>query len=672
MSEVFLTVINMSISASWIVLAVLLLRVFLKKAPKWITVLLWGIVGVRLICPVTVESVLSLIPSAQTVSPDIMMDWTPQIDTGIPLVNNAVNPIITGSFAPDPTASANPLQIWIPVWAVFWLAGIGVMLIYTLVSCWRVKRKVREAVFLREQIYQSEAVGSPFVFGMLRPKIYLPLSMEPQDMELVIAHEQAHIRRKDHFWKPMGFLILTLHWFNPLMWLGYVMLCRDIELACDEKVISQLDTELKADYSQALLTCSVRRRTIAACPLAFGEVGVKDRIKAVLDYKKPAFWIIVVAIVLCAAAAVCFLTDPASEPLKNIEDMTLRAITEETVSVWVSDGVAYESAGAISQELLQELSDIRISPKEISQNRAENRDKSHTLVLQSAEDAAPTAYSYLKGLYIHFNGDFTAVWVNDGVKPTLSYRVIDPEKAQALYTRIANIADNGQTVTDDTAAEGMILDQIQFDIDADGEELCVLSSGPTSGVFTFVVSAYSQNRLKYKNTFTGPAVDFHFEGTPGEDLRLVGYQCVLVLKVDDEDNIFIFGIISGEDDVEYHWWGEQGADSSYVPVPEIEEAYESTSCIDIDSCYKAEEFVTTKTHYALSDGTWMADCQVYQYRLTVTGKMPNAAKNTTYVILSNMKNISFGQAWRASGYSSDMADYFDPADAVIVGHRLFS
>ncbi len=310
MTEFFVSVVNMSISAGWIVLAVLLLRVLLKKAPKWITVLLWGIVAVRLICPISLESIISLIPSPQTISPEIMLDRSPEINTGIPALNQVVNPMISSSFAPDPATSANPLQILIPLAAVGWIIGMAVLLGYSAVSYFCLKRKIGTAVLLREGIFQSEQVISPFVLGFIKPKIYLPFRMEEQEMEYVVAHEQAHIRRKDHWWKPLGFLILSIHWFNPLIWLGYILLCRDIELACDEKVIKELDTEQKADYSQALLACSVNRRMIAACPLAFGEVGVKKRIKSVLHYKKPAFWLVVVAALAAIAAALCFLTNP--------------------------------------------------------------------------------------------------------------------------------------------------------------------------------------------------------------------------------------------------------------------------------------------------------------------------------------------------------------------------
>lgn len=300
----------MSISASWVVIAVLTLRFCLKKAPKWVNVLLWGIVAVRMVFPFSIESVLSLIPSAETISPSIMMEQSPSVQTGVPALNHVINPVISGSFTPAPGASANPLQIWIPVLAGIWLFGIAALFLYSAVSYWRLRRKVCEAVILRGNIYQSEKVCSPFVLGIIRPKIYLPYHMDSREMDHVIAHEQTHIRRKDHWWKPLGFLLLTTHWFNPLMWLSYILLCQDIELACDEKVIRKMSNEQRADYTQALVACSVDRRLITACPLAFGEIGVKERVKSVMNYKKPAFWIVLASVIVCAVIAVCFLTNP--------------------------------------------------------------------------------------------------------------------------------------------------------------------------------------------------------------------------------------------------------------------------------------------------------------------------------------------------------------------------
>lgn len=312
MSEFFLKIFNMSISASWIILAVIVLRLLLKKAPKWINVLLWGIVAVRLICPLTFESEMSLIPSTETI-PTQTLTSTPQINTGIPTINSTLNPVIQEStISVSPTESVNVLQLLISIISKVWIIGIALMLTYSVICYIRIRKKIGTAVLLRDNIYQSETVASPFVLGIIFPTIYLPFSISEQDIESVIAHEQAHIKRKDYIWKPLGFLLLTLHWFNPLVWFGYILLCRDIELACDEKAIKHMNIEQRADYSQALLACSVNRRTIAACPVAFGEVDVKNRIISVLNYKKPTFWIILIAIISSIVIAACFLTNPVN------------------------------------------------------------------------------------------------------------------------------------------------------------------------------------------------------------------------------------------------------------------------------------------------------------------------------------------------------------------------
>ena len=313
MNELFLKIINMSISASWLVLAVLILRFVLKKAPKWINVLLWGIVAIRLICPFSFESTLSLIPSAETIPLNIGMDTTPTINSGISAINNAVNPIISQSNTPMAGASVNLLQITIGIYEYIWIFGMIALALYTAISYWRLRRKVDTAVRYKDNIFQSENVSFPFVLGIIKPRIYLPFKMNGQYLEYVVAHEQAHICRKDHWWKPLGFLLLMIHWFNPLMWLAYVLLCRDIELACDEKVIKELGNEQRGDYTQALVACSVNRRMIAACPLAFGEVSVKERVKSVMNYKKPAFWVIIIAVIICVGVAVCFLTNPKQD-----------------------------------------------------------------------------------------------------------------------------------------------------------------------------------------------------------------------------------------------------------------------------------------------------------------------------------------------------------------------
>lgn len=310
MTELFLELVNRSVEASWLVLAVLVLRLVLRRAPKWTAVLLWALVGLRLTLPFTVESALSLLPSSHTVQQDILFSSQPAVYSGVGLVDRAVNPVLQSAFTPDPAASANPLQLVVPVLALVWAVGVAVLAVNTAFSWLGLRRRLAQAVLLRDNIYQSERVVSPFVFGLARPGIYLPFPLDSGTMEHVIAHEQAHITRRGHWWKPLGFAITAVYWFNPLLWVAYFLFCRDIELACDERVVRGMDPARRADYAQALLRCSAGPRRLAACPLAFGEADVKNRVKQALYYKKPAFWVVLAAVLLCAGAAVAFLTDP--------------------------------------------------------------------------------------------------------------------------------------------------------------------------------------------------------------------------------------------------------------------------------------------------------------------------------------------------------------------------
>lgn len=310
MENIFLKLLNMSITAGWLVLALLLFRIVFKRAPKWINASLWILVAIRLVCPFSPESIFSLIPSAETVPEDIMYSASPQIHSGIEAFNSTVNPFISESLAPTVENSANPMQIWVFIACVLWLSGVFAMLLYSVISYAVLRKRVGESIALHGNVRICDRIESPFILGIIKPIIYLPSRMEDGDMEYVIAHENAHLKRGDHLWKPFGFLLLSIYWFNPLLWVGYVLLCRDIELACDEKVIRELGADSKKPYSQALVNCSASHRAVAACPLAFGETGVKQRIRSVLSYKKPALWIIIAALTVSAVLALCFLTNP--------------------------------------------------------------------------------------------------------------------------------------------------------------------------------------------------------------------------------------------------------------------------------------------------------------------------------------------------------------------------
>lgn len=314
MSGIFLKLLNLSISASWLVLVVLALRLVLKRAPKWVNVLLWGMVALRLMVPFSIESALSLIPSAETLSPEVVrFDPAPTITSGVTIIDNAVNPSLSEHFAAVPTASVNPLYVWTYLAGWVWLIGLAAMIAYVLVSYLRLRRRVSASIRLRENIYVCDEVASPFILGIVRPRIYLPSALDEAQRGSVLSHERAHLARRDHWWKPLGFALLAVYWFNPLLWLAYTLLCRDIELACDERVLRGMDAGQVKDYSSALLACSVPRRMLAACPLAFGEVGVGARVKNALRYKKPAFWVVAASVIVCIVVAVCFLTNPRTD-----------------------------------------------------------------------------------------------------------------------------------------------------------------------------------------------------------------------------------------------------------------------------------------------------------------------------------------------------------------------
>ena len=314
MAAVFLKLLNLSISASWLVLAVLALRLISKRSPKWMNVLLWGIVALRLVLPFSIESALSLIPSAETLSPEVVrFDPAPTITSGVEFIDNAVNPSLSESFAAAPLASVNPLYVWTEIAGWVWLIGLGAMLLYALASYLRLRRRVSVSLPIQDNIYLCDAISSPFILGVVKPHIYLPSGLDEVQRQNVLSHERAHLARCDHWWKPLGFALLAVYWFNPVLWLAYTLLCRDIELACDERVIRTMDESAVKTYSTVLLACSMPRKAVITCPLAFGEVGVKERVKNALHYKKPAFWVVAASVAVCVVVAVCFLTSPPTD-----------------------------------------------------------------------------------------------------------------------------------------------------------------------------------------------------------------------------------------------------------------------------------------------------------------------------------------------------------------------
>ena len=316
--DIFLKVLNMSITAGWFLLAVLGIRLIFRRMPRWTICFLWGAAAIRLICPFFVESRFSILPGMEPIKTSAVVEgevqnYIPSIDMHLSIVENTINPILTESFAYNESESAAPLQIVTYVAGMAWACGMILLTICAVISMIKLHRLVREAICVKDNIHICDAVKSPFILGMIRPRVYLSSALNEKETDYILAHEAAHLARKDHWWKLLGYLLLCIHWFNPLCWAAYATFCKDIELACDERVIRSMTIHEKKEYSKVLLSCTRQRSLIMVCPLAFGEVGIKERVKAILNYKKPTLWIMITAVAVFAISAICFLTDPIDE-----------------------------------------------------------------------------------------------------------------------------------------------------------------------------------------------------------------------------------------------------------------------------------------------------------------------------------------------------------------------
>ena len=681
----------------------------------------------------------------------------------------------------------------------------GFSALYTAISYWRLRRKVDTAVRYEDNIFQSENVGSPFVLGIIKPKIYLPFKMDEQDMEHVVAHEQAHIRRKDHWWKPLGFLLLTIHWFNPLMWLAYVLLCRDIELACDEKVIKELGNEQRADYTQALVACSVNRRMIAACPLAFGEVGVKERVKSVMNYKKPAFWIIILAVIACVVVVVCFLTNPKQDsytlrivvPAGSQEEFVYSdeevSTIKNSIKIWSGDGLG-DTEVLLSP--VNETTETGYTATYLTHGMPVEFDAEKDtwfkigVNMQNSTDEDIIVYVEVENVEVRIADEVNSVieWFDYTENPS----AMDDESTIKLpiypdvtfsYNQTQIIAskpfDTSELTGQTILIDGMPIWNAYFtDLTGDDfPEICATYSFGSGmidnritiydyvngvsyelsdrGCFDFALRLDKQDghlyvdKTKYNSeelVETGRLV-FKNNCLQIEGFSNEAHQVFQAEILEIHDGYYLVKPVEGS-------WELSSADRIEVPIrnarpspePEVGDAIEieysgeiletypariadvysikvaaekgrlngfelnlagNTSlqnkmvlteeapywCIFVNNegsnnitveigGYVYEVEAETYEHIFRDElwdaGTYSASfasingmegtvtCYTYKYRLEVTGRLNNAVEDTTYVILSNIENITFEQAWKASGLSSNTADYFDPAEAVFI------
>lgn len=462
MDDVFLKLVNLSISASWLILAVLVLRIVLKKAPKWVMPLLWGVVTLRLVCLFSIESALSLIPSAETIPSEIVTETREPVLYEQATLDIVTNPTLPSAAEVPVGVSRQQAQVDFNIYSILWLAGMAALLVHALVSAGKLKRKLATAILLRDNIYESEFVDSPFVFGVVKPNIYLPMHMDEGTAAYVIAHEHAHLARRDHWWKVLGYLVLALHWFNPLVWVAYILFCRDIELACDEKVVRGLDGAARADYSQALLSCAAPKRAVAACPLAFGEGNIKTRVKSALHYKKPAFWVAAAAVLAVVIVAVCFLTNPRSERGSLVWAQKLNAADVASIELYVpAEGEARQYKKLDTEEMAQAV-------ELINSSRGTYIEKPETVYaglpvwfLLTMDDGTVHAVGSVVGHYLIIDGDTfdadvenQAEWENYVLKGDSASPIDMADRlSYALYGMTTGVYTLGEAVFEDSVWE---------------------------------------------------------------------------------------------------------------------------------------------------------------------------------------------------------------------------
>ena len=567
MESVFLHLLNISITATYIVLAVILLRFLLFKAPRWVSCLLWAVVGLRLMLPFSIESIFSLVPSAEPIPSDIMVSQQPQINTGIGILNSAVNPLIAHSFTPNPAVSANPLQIWILIASIIWIAGLCAMLLWGLISYLRLRLRVTPSLCVGGRVYLCDGIDTPFILGLFRPRIYLPSMLGEEEADLVIAHEKAHLARLDHLWKPLGFLLLAIYWFNPLFWLAYILLCRDIEAACDQRVVSRMSDSDRKNYSHTLLNCSVRRFSISACPLAFGEVGIKSRIKLVLSYKKPTFWIILVSLVLCIALAVCFLTVPndtehgQDDPLHGVTDPSLLSYEQQYLMEKHPQYFGLDASKGLDLYVCQ------FAAESYNFYLFEHSDEVIEFSgLMSTMGISASSMRLILDTYDVTREDITVIPFQHLLSSYIGPHMIHfkDEAPDAIEARMAAYKEKVLDMLFGAAPLTLpVYDTLQFDVDGDGIiEHCILGFGKTSGVFTFTFSAAEVTVGEWEQEYYNL---FYLDGWYVPSFVRCEDGVVRVQGIDQNDEIHLFDISIVD--------GNINLTENGLPVVELETTY---------------------------------------------------------------------------------------------------
>lgn len=599
MEAVLVKLLNMSIQASLLITVVAVLRLTLKKSPKWLHCLLWVMVAVRLICPFSIESNVSLAPADEIVKIDNFI-VEPNIVTGenVNAVTRNEAALMKDVISRNP--AGNDLTGMI---SLIWILGIILMLSYALISSMRVYNRIRPSIKIRDNIYMCDNINSPFIFGIIRPRIYIPSIISGEQMDSVIGHEEAHIKRYDHMWKPLGYVLLAVYWFNPFCWLAYILLCRDIELACDEKVIKNMDIEQKKVYSRVLLSFSERGKYISVCPLAFGEIGVNERIKSVLNYKKPAFWVIVASVIAIIATSVLFLTSPKKESGEN-NNQPLQTGREETVDVSDEQKKAEEAEKELHQ--LQEQEEKR--SKEINVNVPDI-----DLSANTGADGS-TIYYADKDKFI-FGGSY-GLFVYDMNKKHIM-RSVDLKPIGCNYTQ------------GDSYCE--------INVTKDGSKVLLHPYDRKDEMYVYNVTDNTMILTEYN-------IDGYdlYEKEKSEndewDMHSASYEDGGETKIINLINDTTLGQLG---------YSDNPAMSYYQPI----------------FFYEVEENMGVE--YEEKDGKYIVEGDmVFEYKKVLTGRSPNAECDTKFLVLTNNKDISF-EDLNKSILSNNSDDWLD--DTVIIG-----
>lgn len=701
MGKIFILILNNALVAGWMILAVIVFRLLFKKAPKWMNCLLWGMVAIRLLIPFSIESIFSLIPSAKPIPANIEYAQIPQIDSGIQSINTVINPVLADNFAVNEVASVNPIQIVIIIFSYVWIIGVVGFMIYALVSFFLLKKRVRNSVSLNREIMKCKSIDSPFILGIIKPCIYVPDAMDAESYACVIEHEKTHIKRGDHVWKPLGFLILSVYWFHPLCWLAYIMLCKDIEYACDEKVTRDKDKEWKAKYCQVMLDCSAQRRMISACPVAFGEVSVRDRVKSVLNYKKPAFWIIIVSIITTVIVAVCFMTNPKDyDPIeKNDSTKMADANTND-----LEDTLAIEEIASGEEE------------PEFHENYATIDHEYHADENRLFVEMWAKAFCDKDGetIYNYSSDNVRSILEIEDVNGTYVFGDSSPWPWNDEWYRIGKIGDSAATIyyyalTSDPHVtvwrqnitfekDNETTENIVKTISTDKYENIVLGSefdlAYGDGLFWMdynkngVGEALNENAMLSSSTLYKDL--FAPDTAARELLNLLPNDRKIPIEVLDGENenekilhitfmldnqIRVIRMIRpwGEAGIwiPFEWRNEAESENDFLPVENIdiskseEAAREEMQQILVHRFLKKPGDENMDVDYIEENGQYVVEGDmVFRYKLVLVGQAPSAKYPVQYIVLTNDPDITWEQVDK-SLYGSSSADML--SGTIIIG-----